>query len=144
MLTLPMLELWKHLLDRLRIPRSPRRRYFALDESLHTALELRAGQENRPAEQLQAELLAEGLAHLQTDDWLKQCWDSLSPREQEIAALTCLQFTNRQMAAYLHIAENTVRTHVTNVLVKFDLHSKAELRQALSNWNFSEWAPPPP
>lgn len=141
--SLRMIELWKQLLNRLRTRRSPRRRSFALEESLHTALEQRASKEQRPEEELQAELVAAGLAHLQTDDRLKECWGRLSPREQEVTALTCLNYTNRQMAGYLHVSAETVKTYVTNVLAKFGLHSKPELRQALSNWNFSEWAPPP-
>ena len=139
-----MSELWNRLLGPLRTRRTPRWRYFALEESLHTALEQRADREQRPAEEIQAELVAAGLAHLQTVDWLKKCWGSLSPREQEVTALTCLQYTNRQMAGRLHISVETVKTHMSNILVKFCLHSKAELRQALSGWNFSEWGPPQP
>ena len=93
---------------------------------------------------MQAELVATGLAHLQTDDWLKDCWDKLTPREQEMTALTCLHYTNRQMAGRMHISVKTVKTYIANILIKFDLHSKAELRQALSDWNFSEWGPPQP
>jgi len=33
----------------------------------------------------------------------------------------------------------TVKTHMANVLRKFDLHSKIELRMALSDWDFSAW-----
>jgi DNA-binding CsgD family transcriptional regulator len=139
-----MIELWNRLLGPLRTRRSLRWRYFALEESLHAALEQRADQEQRPAEEIQAELVAAGLAHLKTVDRLKECWGGLSPREQEVTALTCLQYTNRQMAGRLHISVETVKTHMSNILVKFGLHSKAELRQALSGWNFNEWGPPQP
>ena len=139
-----MIELWNRLLGLLRTRRSPRWRYFALEESLHTALEQRADQEQRPAEEIQSELVAAGLARLQTVDWLKKCWGNLSRREQEVTALTCLQYTNRQMAGRLHISVETVKTHMSNALIKFGLHSKTELRQALSGWNFSEWGSPQP
>lgn len=142
--TLPMIELWNHLFDRFRLRRSPRWRYFALEESLHTALEQRADQEQRPVEEIQAELVAAGLAHLQTTDWLMQCWGHLSPREQEVTALTCLHYTNRQIAGRIHISVETVKTHMSNILVKFGLHGKADLREALSGWDFSEWGPPQP
>ena len=137
-----MIELCNRLLGPLRTRLTPRWRYFALEESLHTALEQRADQEQRPVEEIQAELVAEGLAHLQTVDRLKECWGSLSPREQEVTALTCLRYTNRQMAGRLHISVETVKTHISNLLVKFNLHSKAELRQALTNWSFSDWGKP--
>jgi DNA-binding CsgD family transcriptional regulator len=136
-----MIELWKRLLDRLRVRRSPRRRYFALEESLHTAMELRAGQEQRPQEDVQAELVSAALAQLETNDWLKECWDRLSPREKEITALTCLNFTNRQMAGRMQLSPETIKSYVVRILVKFQLHSKVELRQALINWNFNDWGP---
>ena len=139
-----MIELWNHLFGRFRSRRSPRWRYFELEESLDTALEQRADQEQRPVEELQAELVAAGLAHLQTTDRLKECWERLSRREQEMTALTCLGYTNRQMAGYLHISLETVKTHMTNTLAKFNMHSKADMREALSNWDFSEWGPPQP
>ncbi len=66
-------------------------------------------------------------------------WEALSPREQQVAALVCLGFTNRQIADHLVLSHETVKTHVRNVLYKFDLRSKAELRQALADWDFSAW-----
>ncbi len=134
-----MIELWKRLLDRLRARGGPPRRYFALEESLHTALERRAGQQQRPQEDVQAELVSAALAHLQVDDWMRECWQTLSPREQEVAALTCLNYTNRQMAGRLNISPQTVKSHLVKILVKFQLHSKVELRQALSEWDFRAW-----
>jgi DNA-binding CsgD family transcriptional regulator len=73
------------------------------------------------------------------DDGLLARWGFLSAREQQVAALTCLNFTNRQIAARLRITPETAKTHVRNVLRKFDLHSKAELRRALADWDFSAW-----
>ena len=137
-----MIELWNRLLGLLRTRRSPRWRYFELEESLHTALVQRADQENRPEQEIQAEVLAAGLEHLQSADGLKERWGRLSWREQEVTALTCLGYTNRQIAGRLHISIETVKTHMTNILVKFDMHGKAEMRQALSGWDFSEWGPP--
>ena len=139
-----MIELWDRLSDLFRTRRTLRWRYFALEESLHTAVVQRADQEQRPVDEIQAELVAAGLAQLQTADWLKQRWASLSPREQQVTALTCLGNTNRQMAGRMHISVQTVKTHISNILVKFGLHSKAELRQALSDWDFSDWLPPQP
>lgn len=66
-------------------------------------------------------------------------WRALTPRQQQVAALACLNFTNRQIAARLSISPQTVKAHMRNLLHRFDLHSKAELRQALENWDFSEW-----
>jgi DNA-binding NarL/FixJ family response regulator len=57
-----------------------------------------------------------------------------------VSALTCLKFTNAEIAEYLTISPETVKTHIRNVLSKFNLHSKNELRQNLSDWDFSAWA----
>jgi DNA-binding NarL/FixJ family response regulator len=64
---------------------------------------------------------------------------SLSPREQDVLALTCLGYTNRQIAARLGISAGTVKSYIQNVLNKLALHSKVELRFAFYGWDFSAW-----
>ena len=136
------MELWDRLLALLRIKPGPEVRYFELDEPLHAALAERANRERRPLEQVQAELLAAGLDRLQTSDGLKRYWETLSQREQEITALTCLGYTNRQMAARLRLSPATVKGYVRQALVKWHAHSKDELQMLLISWDFSEWGPP--
>ena len=117
-------------------------RTFKLDRGLARSLHALAEREQRPVEEVAASLIAAGLEHYHAANVHWQHWQSLSPREQDVAALTCLDHTNRQIAARLQISVETVKTHVHNVLTKFDLHGKAELRQALSDWDFSEWSAP--
>jgi DNA-binding CsgD family transcriptional regulator len=133
---------WNHLLAFLGFKPDPGPRYFELDENLHMALVDLAHDEQRPAQEVQADLLTAGLArrHTCTKHW--QCWESLSPRERDVAALTCLGYTNRQMAARLKLAPDTIKGYVRQVLVKFQLHSKGELRLVLTGWDFSLWGPP--
>jgi DNA-binding CsgD family transcriptional regulator len=133
---------WDRLLTLLGIKRDSGSHYFELDENLHIALVDIAHQEQRPAREIQADLLAAGLARRHTHAELWQRWQSLSPREQDIAALTCLGYTNRQMASRLKLAPDTVKGYVRQVLFKFQLHSKAEMRLLLGSWNFSQWGPP--
>jgi len=121
--------------------RLPGPRYFELDEELHTALIDRAGRENRPAEDIQSEFVAAGLAQLQTSDELKSRWETLSRRERDVTALTCLKYTNRQMAAMMKVSPDTVKGYIRQTLVKFNVHSKDELRMILELWDFSEWGP---
>jgi len=64
------------------------------------------------------------------------CWRSLTPREQQIAAMICQHLRNRQIAQRLVVSPNTVKGHVHRVLTKFGVHSKAELRQTLADWDF--------
>jgi DNA-binding CsgD family transcriptional regulator len=54
-------------------------------------------------------------------------------------AYTCLGYTNNQIAVQLGLSVETVKTHVGNLLVKFGLHSKVELRMTLSEWDFRGW-----
>ena len=117
----------------------PSRLAFHADEELLQSLQTIAESEQRRTGEIASELLSSALAQRQVDDGLVACWRFLSPREQQVAALTCLNFTNRQIAARLMITPETAKTHVRNVLRKFDLHSKAELRRALADWDFSAW-----
>jgi len=132
-------NLWERLLFLLGVQRGVESRLFELDERLHTALVDLAEQEKRPAEQVQADLLATAMAQREANGELWKRWQSLSPREQQAGALACLGYTNRQIAARLGVAEETVKTHLKNTLTKFDLHGKSELRLVLGEWDFSEW-----
>ncbi len=131
--------IWDHLLSLLGLKRGSGPRYYKLDEPLQSVLETLAVEEQRPAEDIQADLIEAGLAQRQTYNEVLQHWQFLSPREKDVTALTCLGYTNRQISATLHISIDTVKTHIRNILVKFRLHGKAELRQAMAGWDFSEW-----
>jgi DNA-binding CsgD family transcriptional regulator len=133
------MNLWERLLVLFGIHRRTGRRYYEMDDALHLALVKLADQENRPPEELQAELLSTALAQRLVAGDLVRRWESLSPREQDVTAMTCLEYTNRQMAARLGVSEETIKTHIRNALVKFNLHGKSELRMALREWDFSAW-----
>jgi DNA-binding NarL/FixJ family response regulator len=66
-------------------------------------------------------------------------WLSFSPREQDVLALTCLGYTNRQIASRLGISAGTVKSYIQNVLNKMGLHSKVDLRLTFYGWDFSAW-----
>jgi DNA-binding NarL/FixJ family response regulator len=136
------MQLWDRLLTFLGRKPGPAPHFFELDEPLHAALSERADRDQLPLEQVQAELLAAGLDRLRTSDGLKRRWEELSPREQEVTALTCLGYTNRQMAARLQLSPDTVKGYVRQALVKWHMHGKEELRLLLEQWDFSAWGPP--
>jgi len=133
------MKIWDQLLVRIIKIRKIRHRQLELDENLQSMLTDIAYREQRSTREIQADLLAAGLAyrHKHADLWSR--WQSLSPREKDIAALTCLGYTNRQIAARLHLSPDTVKGYVHQVLVKFKRHSKAELQLLLSDWDFSTW-----
>lgn len=66
-------------------------------------------------------------------------WETLTPREQEVAALACLGYTNQEIAGQLVISINTVRSHIRSILDKYQAANKAELRLALAAWDFRTW-----
>jgi DNA-binding NarL/FixJ family response regulator len=129
---------WQHLLRLLGLSR-PARLNLKVDRSLIQSLENLAQREQRAEKDLAAELLSMALVQRKTAEINLARWEALSPREQQVTALVCLGFTNRQIADHLVLSHETVKTHVRNVLYKFDLRSKAELRQALADWDFSAW-----
>ena len=91
------------------------------------------------AGEVAADLLSAALLKRQQAEEYLRTWRALSTREQQVTALTCLNYTNPQIASRLYLSPDTVKSHVRNVLRKFNVRSKAELRQALSEWDFSEW-----
>jgi two-component system NarL family response regulator len=50
--------------------------------------------------------------------------DTLTPREQEIVALLARGFRNKRIAAMLSLAEQTVKGHVSRILVKLGADSR--------------------
>ncbi|MEN4099393.1 MAG: helix-turn-helix transcriptional regulator, partial [Anaerolineaceae bacterium] len=100
---------------------------------------LLAERQHRKEEDLAADLLSFALAQHQATDHCLESWQRLSEREQQIAALTCLQYTNQEIARRLTISPHTVKSHVRNISHKFGFKTKADLRQALVNWDFSDW-----
>lgn len=129
----------RRLLQWLGLVRVSNPRKYALDVSLHPMLESLAQEQQRSPDEMASDLLNEALSHRQVDADLANRWQSLSPREQQIAALTCLGYTNPQIAARLGIAMETVRTHTRNVQIKFNVNSKSDLRLLLSAWDFSDF-----
>jgi len=114
-------------------------RIFRLDDEIGRALWKLAERERRPENEIAADLLSIALARRQAAEVNLQYWHTLTSREQEVTALVCLNLTNAEIAERLVVSPETVKTHVKNVLYKLHLHSKAELRQLLSDWDFGAW-----
>ena len=51
---------------------------------------------------------------------------SLTDRERDMLALLVEARTNRQIAQQLYISEKTVSVHVSNILAKLEVRSRAE------------------
>ncbi len=51
----------------------------------------------------------------------------LTPRECEVLLPLCKGLSNREIADELHISESTVKTHVSNLLVKLDVRRRTQV-----------------
>jgi FixJ family two-component response regulator len=58
---------------------------------------------------------------------VKACYDSLTPREQEVIGFVTAGLMNKQIAAELGVSEITVKVHRGNVMKKMGARSLAEL-----------------
>jgi DNA-binding NarL/FixJ family response regulator len=132
------MKFWQRLLRALGYTPLPRLSFRADQEIIQSLQEL-AEREQRQAGEMAADLLSQALARRQLQGDLLERWEALSGREQQVAALICQGYTNRQIAARLGVSPDTVKIYVSNVLRKFGLGSRTELRQALSGWDFGDW-----
>lgn len=66
-------------------------------------------------------------------------WMSLSLRQQQVIALTCLGYKNDQIAFKLGLTTATVKSYIQDVCNKLGLHSKTEIRVTFAGWDFSEF-----
>jgi len=81
----------------------------------------RADAAGREAETARAAMLALGVAREVSPPPLP----ALTPREREVLRLLARGLTNRQIAERLVVSEHTVHRHVTNILRKLELPSRA-------------------
>ena len=73
------------------------------------------------------------------DAAIRKQWFSLTIRERQVVALVCMGHRNYEIASILGVENSTIQTHLQNIFRKFDLRSRAEIRQALISWPAEEW-----
>ena len=134
------MSIWLRFLYLIGLRPKPGPRYYKLTVQLHSDISNLAENEGRPEDELIPDLLAAGLTQYHSTNKTWQQWLSLTPRERDVAALACLGYTNRQMANRFGVSLNTVKTHMRNVLAKFEVGNRVKLRQKLADWDFSAWA----
>ncbi|MBI4340273.1 MAG: response regulator transcription factor [Chloroflexi bacterium] len=80
-----------------------------------------------------AKLVADYLERANAKETASEPVDALTPREREILNLVASGNTTAQIADYLVVSPNTVRTHRDHIMAKLGLHGKAALiRYAVS------------
>lgn len=65
-------------------------------------------------------------------------FDSLTPREREIFALIATGYDNAQIAETLHLAEHTVRNHVSTIYSKLDVQDRFQIIQLANKIRYHE------
>ncbi|MEW5873418.1 MAG: LuxR C-terminal-related transcriptional regulator [Chloroflexota bacterium] len=130
--------MWERLLRWLGFP-PLERGVFRLEGALAEHVYHLARRERRSPDDMAADLVTSGLLYHSLAHEQLERWRDLSLREQQVSALICLGYTNYQIADRLVIAPATVKSHVRNILRKFDLHSQKELRLMLQDWDFRDW-----
>ncbi|MEI7847018.1 MAG: LuxR C-terminal-related transcriptional regulator [Chloroflexota bacterium] len=133
------MSFFQRLLYLLGFLQAPTPHTYNLKSDIQLRIADLAQQEQRSPEELTEQLLSQALSQHDSANDLWQRWNSLSPREQQVAALTCLDYTNPQIAAILGLSVETIRTHSRNTQIKFNVNSKPALRVLLADWDFSKW-----
>ncbi len=114
---------------------------YHLDATLADSVRELSILDQRPLDEVAADLLTLGLRQRQAEIAKLRAWHTLTPREKEVTALICQGYTNQEIATRLTLAPTTVKVHIRNVLAKFELHSKVALIQHLAHWDFGAWGP---
>jgi DNA-binding CsgD family transcriptional regulator len=131
------MSFWLRLLSALGF-QVPTERTYYLDEELVKSLQILAEQEQRTEGEVAANLITDAFSRRLAHQDLLQRWQTLSPREQQVAMMICLNYSTGEMAGQLVVSTHTVKTHVRNILVKFDVHSRGELRLLLADFDFGD------
>ena len=113
-------------------------RVFLKDELVVVKVKEIAVGQRRGEQEVYDDIIEADMKVLRDKDQYASIWDSLSQREQQVTALTCLGYRSYEMADMLGISYETVRTHSKHIYVKFGLNRR-ELRLALQDWDFQEW-----
>lgn len=64
-------------------------------------------------------------------------WEELTPREREILRAIAQGKSNREIAQSLHIAEKTVKNHITRILNRLNLRDRTQAALLASNQQLS-------
>ncbi|MCE1254062.1 MAG: LuxR C-terminal-related transcriptional regulator [Anaerolineae bacterium] len=116
-----------------------RRPTLTVDSKALEALQIIAEREQRSPQEVASRLFEQAVNEQDIQVWVIQRWEQLSPRQKQITAHICQGNSTRQIAAQLHIAQTTVKSHVEIILRKFDVNNRIALRQLLVHWDLSNY-----
>jgi two-component system nitrate/nitrite response regulator NarL len=79
-----------------------------------------------PVSRIMASRILREFARIGTESPPPDSARSLTPRERQVLRLVSKGLTNKEIGAQLHIAENTVKNHLRNILEKLHLQNRAQ------------------
>jgi DNA-binding NarL/FixJ family response regulator len=118
--------------------KGPARLILSKDERLVRSVREMAASQQRAEQEVYDDIIESGMKALSDKNKYEDIWASLSSREQQVTALTCLGYRSYEIAEALCISYETVRTHAKHVYAKFGLSRKG-LHTALKHWDFETW-----
>ena len=114
-------------------------RRYHVDLDMAAYLQDLAVEQDSDPEQVATEIFAKGIVSHFQNEHLRQIWEQLTAREQEVTALICLGYSNNEIAEKLVISPNTVKSHVSHAMRKFGATKRTEIQLILGSWDFSAW-----
>ncbi len=139
-MTVPIYSMFKSLRQGIRAfdDRNMHRLTLTIDQEVVKQLTLRAQLAGLSIEELGAEILSEAVLQIEQQQNLEK-WGTLTQREQEVAALACLNLSYQEISQHLHIETGTVHTHLKSVYGKMEVNGKQHLATLLREWDFSNY-----
>lgn len=128
-----MQVIWAALKHKLIRPR------LTLDAPSLESLHRLASRQHRTPQEVARSLFEQAALEDEAQSQVLQCWEALTPRQQQITAHICQDYTGRQIAARLGISPTTVKSHAEIILHKFGLPNRAALRKTLSLWDLTPY-----
>ena len=113
-------------------------RIYQVSDNLQVTLKSIAQREGLPEDEFTSDIVAAGLVQYLGSAELAPKWRTLTKREKEVAKLVGRGLTNRQISAELSLSTQTVNTHVQNIMGKFGVNTKGDLRHILALSNFRD------
>lgn len=112
-----------------------RRRLLVVNEETARSLDKLTEIKQSSTDEVLWELLETAIRGNEMDTYAVERWQKLSGQEKRVTALICAGLTTDQIAAQLGIAPTTVKSHIKNIFVKYQVHDRQMLREMLSSYD---------
>jgi DNA-binding CsgD family transcriptional regulator len=116
-----------------------RRRLLVVKEETARSLDRLTEIQQLSTDEVLGELLETAIRGNEMDTYAMQRWQILSGQEKRVTALICAGMKTEQIAERLGIAPTTVKTHIKNIFVKYQVHDRQVLREMLRGYDLKDF-----